>query len=558
MANLGYNGNSRLRRAYTQIAMSQHEVDEYIKCMNDPIYFTKTYMKIVVLGKGLQPFALYPFQEDMITKFVNERFVICKIPRQSGKSITTIAFLLHSILFNNHYNVAILAHKGSAANGLLARLKLAYEYLPTWLQSGIVEWQKGNIELENGSKIGAFATSADGLRSGSYDAILLDEFAFVPNNIAEEFFESTYPVISAGNKTKIIMVSTPKGMNHFYTAWVRAQKKLSDYIPIEVHWSSVPGRDEKWKEQTIRNTSEAQFAQEFECEFIGSSSTLISGYKLNQLMSLVENPRETVGDVSIYQKSVEGHTYVMSVDVAEGQEQDYSTFSIVDVTNLPYVQVAKYRNNKISPLLYPTEIYRWAREYNDAFILVEINSIGLQVADLLYNDFNYENLIRIKPTTKAGQKMAPGNKKTNLGLKQTVQTKKVGCANLKVLVETDKLVVTDIETVSEFTTFVISKSSYAAEPGKNDDLAMTLVNFAWLTSQSYFRDNVGLDIRQILQKEQMNILDSELMPMIQIDNGIDRFDNDRMHDSREVWLEDLSRNYPLDDLNYDWGYNNRF
>jgi hypothetical protein len=558
MANLGYNGNSKLRKAYTQISMSQYEIDEFEKCMLDPLYFVKTYVKIVVLGKGLQPFNLYPFQEDMINTFIDERFVICKIPRQSGKSITTVAFLLHSILFNNHYNVAILAHKGSAANGLLGRLKLAYENLPTWLQSGIVEWNKGNIELENGSKIGAFATSADGLRSGSYDAILLDEFAFVPDNIAEEFFESTYPVISAGNKTKIIIVSTPKGMNHFYTSWIRATKKLSDYVPIEVHWSAVPGRDEDWKQQTIRNTSEEQFKQEFETEFVGSSSTLISGGKITQLMSLMENPISRDGYVDIYQKPQEGHTYVMSVDVAEGQELDYSCFSIIDVTNLPYVQVAKYRNNKISPLLYPTEIYRWAREYNEAFILVEINSIGLQVADLLYNDFNYENMIRIKPVSKTGQKMSAGSKKTNLGLKQSVQTKKIGCANLKILMETDKLITIDSETISEFTTFVISKSSYAAEAGKNDDLVMTLVNFAWLTSQSYFRDNVGQDIRSVLQKEQMNIMDSEMMPMIVMDDGLRNLDNDQYMDDREIWLQDVSRNYPLDDLNYDWGYNRRF
>jgi hypothetical protein len=558
MANLGYNGNSKLRKAYTQISMSQYEIDEFEKCMLDPIYFVKNYVKIVVLGKGLQPFNLYSFQEDMINTFIDERFVICKIPRQSGKSITTISFLLHSILFNNHYNVAILAHKGSAANGLLGRLKLAYENLPTWLQSGIVEWNKGNIELENGSKIGAFATSADGLRSGSFDCIVLDEFSFVPDNIAEEFFESTYPVISAGNNTKIIIISTPKGMNHFYTAWVRATKKLSDYVPIEVHWSAVPGRDEAWKEQTIRNTSEEQFRKEFECEFIGSSSTLISGNKITQLMSLMENPLKADGDIDIYHKPQEGHTYVLSADVAEGQELDYSCFSILDVTSLPYVQVAKYRNNKISPLLYPTEIYRWAKEYNDAFILVEINSIGLQVADILYNDFNYENMIRIKPATKTGQKMSAGNKRTNLGLKQTVQTKKIGCANLKILLENDKIITHDVETITELTTFVIHKSSYAAEAGKNDDLVMTLVNFAWLTSQSYFRDNVGQDIRQVLQKEQMNILDTELMPMIQIDDGLRNLDNDQYMDDREVWLQDVSRNYPMDDLNYDWGFNRRF
>lgn len=293
-------------------------------------------------------------------------------------------------------------------------------------------------------------------------------------------------------------------------------------------------------------------------EFIGSSSTLISGSKITQLMSLMENPIKKDGYIDIYHKPVEGHTYVLSADVAEGQELDYSCFSIMDVTTLPYVHVAKYRNNAISPLLYPTEIYRWAKEYNNAFVLVEINSIGLQVADILYNDFNYENMIRIKPATKTGQKMSAGNKKTNLGLKQSVQTKKIGCANLKTLIENDKIITHDIETISELTTFVINKSSYAAEAGKNDDLVMTLVNFAWLTSQSYFRDNVGQDIRTVLQREQLNILDTELMPMIQIDDGLRNLDNDQYMDDREIWLEDVSRNYPLDDLNYDWGYNRRF
>jgi hypothetical protein len=306
--NLGYNGNPRLRRAFTNIAMSQYEIDEYAKCMADPIYFIKTYMKIVVLGKGVQPFLLYDFQEEMIHTFQKNRFVICKIPRQSGKSITTIAYLLHSLLFNENFNMAVLAHKGAAANGLLQRLKLAYENLPTWLQSGIIEWNKGNIELENGSKIGAFATSADGLRSGSYDMILLDEFAFVPNNVAEEFFTSTYPVITAGTDTKIIIVSTPKGMNHFYTMWNNAERKKSDYVPIEVHWSAVPGRDEAWKEETIRNTSPEQFQQEFNVEFLGSTNTLISGPKIKQMFATSKDAIAHDSNMDIIEMPVPGNT----------------------------------------------------------------------------------------------------------------------------------------------------------------------------------------------------------------------------------------------------------
>lgn len=534
--NLGYNGNPKLRRAYTQIAMSKHEVDEYVKCMKDPIYFVKKYVKIVVLGKGIMPFNLYDFQEDMIHTFIRERFSICKIPRQSGKSITTIAFLLHTILFNENYNIAILAHKGSAANGLLQRLKLAYENLPTWLQSGIVEWNKGNIELENGSKIGAFATSADGLRSGSYDIILLDEFAFVPNNIAEEFFTSTYPVISAGTNTKIIIVSTPKGMNHFYTMWVKAKAGKSDYFPIEVHWSAVPGRDEKWKEETIRNTSEEQFQQEFNTEFLGSSNTLISATKIQQLMATMEEPIAAPDKMRYFERPRADGTYVIVVDVSEGLGLDYSTFSVIDVTKLPYKVVATFRDNQIKPILLPSLVVAEAKKFNEAFILVEINSIGLQVADIIHYDLAYENLIKIQLKGKQGQQWTAGHaKKVAFGVKTSTQTKQIGCTNLKALIESDKLIIKDEVTIKELTTFSADKRTFKAEDGSNDDMVMTLVNFSWLMAQKFFRESVNSDIRKALQEEQLHIMDTDLVPFGIIDNGIDDPFAEAESDAKEKW-----------------------
>ena len=551
--NLGYNGNPKLRRAYTQIAMSQHEVDEYLKCMKDPIYFIRTYMKIVALGKGIVPFNLYDFQEEMIRTFMRERFVICKIPRQSGKSITTIGFLLHAILFNENYNIAILAHKGAAANGLLQRMKLAYENLPTWLQSGIIEWNKGNIELENGSKIGAFATSADGLRSGSYDMILLDEFAFVANNIAEDFFTSTYPVISAGTKTKIIIVSTPKGMNHFYTMWVKAEQGKSDYYPISVHWSAVPGRDEAWKEMTIRNTSEEQFQQEFNTDFLGSSNTLISASKIQQLFATMEEPIKREGNVRFYEMPKPNHTYAVIVDVAEGLGLDSSTYSVIDVTSIPYKQVAIFRDNQIKPILLPAQVVSMAKRYNEAFVLVEINSIGLQVADMIHYDMAYENLIKIQSKGKQGQQWTAGHKKNiAFGVKTSVQTKQIGCTNLKSMIESDKLIIKDEGTIKEFTTFAVDKRTYKAEQGSNDDLVMTLVNFAWLMAQKFFRESVSNDIRKVLQEEQLNIMDQDLVPFGIIDNGLDDpFENPRDAQGN-YWMEDRQKMYPFDDFNWDW------
>lgn len=551
--NIGYNGNPKLRRAYVQVAMSQHEVDEYEKCAFDPIYFIKTYMKIVVLGKGIQPFLLYPFQEQMIHTFNNNRFSICKIPRQSGKTITTVGYMLWLLLFNKNFNMAVLAHKGSAANGILQRMKLAYENLPPWLQQGIVEWNKGNLELENGSKVGAYATSADGLRSGSYDFILLDEFAFVQENIAEEFFTSTYPVITAGDNTKIVIVSTPKGMNHFFTMWTKAVKGKSDYVPIEVHWSAVPGRDEAWKEKTIRNTSPEQFQQEFETEFLGSTSTLISGVKLKQMIEMQEDPIMRDGNLHVFQYPETGHTYCLTVDVSEGLGQDYSAFSIIDVTSIPYRLVAKYRDNTVPPMSLPAYVVQNAIRYNNAFILVEINSIGLQVADIIHHEFAYENLIKIEMKGKHGQQHTPGfKKKIAFGLKQSKQTKAIGCANLKALIENDKLFIPDADTINEFTTFVVDKQTYKAEPGRNDDLIMPLVSFGWLTSQKYFKENIDNNIRKVLQEEQTNIMDRDLVPFGLIDNGMNNPLGERDIDG-DLWIEDRQRKYVFDnDLNWEY------
>lgn len=547
-------GNPKLRRAFSPIALTQGQLDEYKKCAADPEYFIRNYVKIVVLGKGIQKFDLYPFQKDMVDKFIANRFVICKIPRQSGKTITTVAFLLHSILFNENYSIAVLAHKAAAANGILRRLKIAYENLPQWLQSGILEWNKGNIELENGSTIGAFATSADGLRSGSYDCILLDEFAFVPNNIAEEFFTSTYPVITAGDKTKIIVVSTPKGMNHFYEMWVKAEKKKSEFVPIEVHWSAVPGRDQEWKEKTIRNTSELQFQQEFETEFLGSSSTLISATKIKKMIVETEDPIKVDGHLHIFEEPNQKNTYVLIVDVSEGLGQDYSTLSVIDVTKIPYKLVAKYKDNEIQPMVFPTIILQTARMYSDAFILVEINSIGLQVADTIHHTFGYDNLIKIESKGKHGQQHTPGfKKKIAFGLKNNKQTKAIGCSNLKTLIEADKLIIPDADTVREFTTFSLDKTTYKAELGSNDDLVMNLVNFGWLTSQRFFKETIDNDIRENIQKDQMDLLDRDLVPFGIIDNGFN--DGIEKDVDGDLWVSDRIRENPFDQIQWNDLYN---
>ena len=221
----GYLGNANLKAAGIELEFTKEQVSEYVKCAKNPDYFIREYVKVVSLDKGLVPFDLYSYQEDLVNTIHGNRFIIAKLPRQSGKSTTIVSYILHYVLFNQNMNVAILANKQATAREILSRLKMAYEYLPLWLQQGIIEWNKGSIELENGSKIIASSTSASAIRGGSFNLIFLDEFAHVPNNIAEEFFSSVYPTITSGQTTKVLMVSTPNGLNLFYYFWKNANRQ---------------------------------------------------------------------------------------------------------------------------------------------------------------------------------------------------------------------------------------------------------------------------------------------------------------------------------------------
>lgn len=519
MADIGYLGNANLKRVGVELEYTEEQVAEIIKCSQDPVYFIKNYVKIVNVDHGLVPFEMWPFQEEMVHTFHKNRFSIAKMPRQVGKTTTTAGYMLWCVLFQENFSIAILANKGSLARDILGRIQYSYEYLPLWLQQGIKIWNKGNIELENGSKIGAFATSAAGVRGGSYNLIFLDEFAFVPKNMADEFFTSTYPVISSGKTTKVIIVSTPYGLNHFYKMWVDATEGRSTYKPVEVHWSMVPGRDDAWKEETIRNTSEEQFRQEFETEFIGSSSTLISGSKLRNLAFF--NPISSNDCFDIYEEPKPNRLYICTVDCSEGVGQDYSTVNVVDVSEVPYKQVAKYRNNKLPLLFFPTVIYSIAQKYNEAYVLVETNNVGQQVVDILHYDLEYENIYKLEHHHIKGQAISAGFKRsTSMGIKTTKSVKKIGCANLKTLVENDKLIVHDFDTIAEMNTFVRVRDSYEAEEGNNDDLVMGLVLFSWLAAQSYFKEATNIDIRKKMLEESNMLVDEDLSPVGIFDNGL--------------------------------------
>ena len=540
----GYLGNARLKRTGTELSYTEEQVLEIAKCADDPVYFIKTYVKIVNVDRGLITFDMWDFQEDMVRTFHENRFTIAKMPRQVGKTTTTVGYMLWAAIFNEEYTIGILANKGQLARDILSRIQKAYEYLPQWLQQGIMTWNKGSLELENGSKIFAYATSAAGVRGGTYNLIFLDEFAFVPHNMAVEFFTSTYPVISSGQTSKVIIVSTPNGLNLFYKMWTDAIEKRSTYKTVEVHWSQVPGRDAKWKEETIRNTSEEQFRQEFETEFIGSNATLISGVKLRSLA--FHDPIAMEDNFNIYEQPIPGHLYIATVDCSEGVNMDYSTINVLDATQAPYKQVARYRNNKLPLLFFPTVIYSIAKRYNEAFVLVETNNIGQQVVDILHYDLEYENIYKTEQHHIKGQSISSGFKRsTSFGIKTTKSVKKIGCANLKTLVENDKLIINDFDTINEMNTFVRVRDSYAAEEGSNDDIVMGLVLFSWLTAQSFFKDSTNIDIRKMMLDEQNMLIDETMTPFGFIENGLQEEVED---DGEDRWHFAEKRGYPMSRL----------
>ena len=517
-----YLGNPNLKKINTPVEYTKEQVLEFRKCEEDPLYFISKYVQIVSLDEGLIPFNMYGFQEEMVSTMHKERFTICKLPRQSGKSTTIVSYLLHYALFNPNCNIAILANKSSTARDILGRLQLAYENLPRWLQQGVINWNKGSIELENKSSIVAASTSSSAIRGGSYNIIFLDEFAFVPANIAEQFFSSVYPTISSGQKTKMIIVSTPHGMNMFYKLWVDSQNKKNEYVPIEVHWSEVPGRDEKWKEQTIRNTSAEQFQQEFECDFLGSVDTLISPSKIKAMPHI--EPIESKGGLDMYEKPVKGKTYVCTVDVARGVTKDYSAFIIFDCSQVPYRIVAKYKNNEVKPFVFPNVIQQVCNAYNKAHVLVEVNDLGQQISDTLQYECEYENLLMTTQRGRAGQILGAGfsGRGSSLGVRMTKSIKKLGCSNIKTLIESDKILINDFNIIEEMSTFSKRGTSWQAEDGCNDDLMMCLVSFGWLSNQEYFKELTDSNIRNQLYVEQQNLIEQDMAPFGFVDDGIER------------------------------------
>lgn len=538
-----YLGNPLLKGGNIKIEFTKEQLEEYIKCSQDPVYFMENHMKIVTLDQGLVTITLYDFQKEIVRSVHDNRFTICKIPRQSGKTTCLIGEIVHQVLFNPNYKVAILANKLKTATEIMDRVKLVYENLPKWMQQGVIEWNKTSITLENGSKVMCSSTSSSAVRGSSYNFLLLDEFAFVPDEIAEDFFASVYPTITAGQTTKTVIVSTPNGLNLYYKLWQNAKQGRSNFKAVEAHWWQIPGRDEKFKAETIKNTSERHWASEYECEFLGSQDTLIKASKLASL-SFSEPILRTSDGLCIYESPKHDHIYAITVDTSRSIGQDYNAFVVTDVTQFPFKVVAKYRNNQIANAVYPNMIFSVANKYNEAYVLVEINDVGQQVADLLRDELEYDNILEVVVKGKKAQKLgvAYGGMRSFSGLKMSVQTKKLGCMALKDMIEGDKLVLNDFEIISELSTFVSKGQSYEASSGYHDDLVASLVLLGWMTTQTYFQELTNVDTRKRIYEEKLKKLEEDLMPFGFIESDIlDDASQSSMELARESSLDSESK-----------------
>jgi hypothetical protein len=541
MSDISYLGNANLKKIGTPISFTEEQIQEYYKCSQDPVYFIDNYCMIVTLDHGIQPFKLYDCQKTKIKLIHDNRKVILMEGRQQGKTTSAAAYILWYTIFQESKSVAILANKSTTAREIMSRYQLMYEYLPIWMQQGIKVWNKGDVELENGSKVFTSATTASGIRGKSVNMLYIDEASIIPNNIADAFFTAVYPVISAGQTTKILITSTPLGYNHFWKFWNDAMNKRNDFVPMFIPYWEIPGRDEKWAEEQRRQLGDLKYNQEVLCKFLGSALTLIRSDIIEQMS--YDDPIYSNDGVDIYDMAEKGHTYVIVADTAKGVGGDYSAFVIIDVTEVPYKMVGKYRDNTIAPMLYPSVIYRLAKEFNDAYVLVEINS-SEQVSHILYHEYEYENILFVQRDAK-GQKISggfAGAGKTQLGVNTDKKVKRMGCFNFKSLLEEKKLLIPDADVISEISTFIESKGSYSADEGYHDDLVMPLVLFGWLTSNPYFKEITDVNLREIMYRQKIKQIEEEMLPVGFINDG----QQDEMFvDSGDVWSNNNSEEKTL-------------
>lgn len=507
---------------------TEQQIEEIYKCKNDPIYFIQNYIKVISLDNSIIPFTLRDYQKKLINIVHKKRFTIAMMSRQSGKSTTVVSYLLQYALFNSNKRISLSAHNESLAQTLLSKIKTAYENLPSWLQQGVDVLNKNTFEFENGSTIVATATSAKTARGTSNNILLLDEFAFVEDHLAEEFYKSVYPSITQSKTAKIVIISTPNGMNLFYKMWMDAINKKNSYTPLKVTWKDVPTCNVPgWEETTKKNISSIDFAQEFECNFLGSTATLISAKVLSRIP--VEAPIKSSDGLDIYEDYQKNHKYVMTVDPSnfmfnERNKQDYSAFVIIDITDPPYRVVAKYRNNEITSSIFPEYVYKVGKQYKFPFLLCESDSnmsVGKALSELEYPELLLCSTVGGRGGYGQSVSHSFDSKRTNYGLAMSEKAKREGCIKLKDLIEANVLLFKDAEILNELFTFVPKKNSWGAAKAKHDDLVMCLVIFSWLTNQEYFKELIDIDIRKYMVNKQERQMNASLQLLGYVNLGVE-------------------------------------
>lgn len=527
-----YLGIPNLKRAYVQTKWTDEMVNEWVRCRDDIVYFAEKYCAITHIDYGTIKVQLRDYQRDMLKIMHRDRMVACNLSRQLGKTTVVAIFLAHFVCFNEDKAVGCLAHVKPMAMEVLERTKQAIELLPDFLQPGIVEWNKGSIELDNGCSIGAYASSPDAVRGNSFALIYIDECAFIPNFL--DAWLAIQPVISSGRRSKIIITTTPNGLNHFYDIWNAALAGKSKFTPYNATWTSVKERlytdgddgvfDDgySWASSTIHSSSKEAFAQEHQTQFMGTNGSLISGWKLAKMEWMDCDPQDG-GLFYQYKKPVEGHKYIAILDPAEGRGQDYHALHIIDITGFPFEQVAVFHSNKTSHLILPDVLMRYLMMYNEAWIYIELNSTGHSVAKSLFSELEYENMIC--------------DSYSDLGMKQTKRSKAIGCSTLKDLIEKDKLIINNKDTIAEFRTFAENGVTWKAEEGFHDDLVMSLVCFAWLTTQMKFTEFCENDdlrlANEVFAREREALYDDYMCPVI-VTNGDETIQVGGINDSHGI------------------------
>lgn len=493
-----YRGNVNLLNAGEKLEYTEEQINEIIKCANDYEYFIYNYVYIKT-KKGLEKPEVRPYQKRILSKIHNNNRCLGMAGRQCGKSVSLGMYVAWYICFHSYKTVGVVANKEKVAKLMLATVKNIFTNLPIWMKPGVDTWGTTEIKLDNNSIVVVSACSADALTGYTLNFLIVDEVSKIPKNKANDFFDSVLPTVEADENAKIVCISTPKGINIWYKMWTEAEQGISGYVTVKVEWNEPPGRDEAWREAKIKEKGLEYFNQEYSCQFLGSSSTLIKGDKLKTLALKKPVKEEYEGKLKIYELPNKDKKYVLLCDVGEGLGKDYSTIQVIDITNEPYKQVAVYRDNTIKPFSYHIIINKIGKYYNECLVVIERNSCGAEVVNNLNYDLEYENIYY----------------QDELGLRTTKKTKSLGCSNLSFLVESDKLLICDYDTINELSKFVFDGKSYKAQDyDDHDDLVMPLVLFSWLIMDKTESENwLEINLQEQINKEKQEELDSFLILM---------------------------------------------